>query len=137
MTASCLQNLGRDTLDVVNLRVGGGTAPGAGSIEEPLTFLAELKRQGPIRRPGSSNITPEQLAAGQKITEIICVQNMYNVAQRNDEGFIDDLAKQGSAYVPFFPLGGFTPLQSPALDAADAIVVHLIMHTIDRMQQLV
>jgi pyridoxine 4-dehydrogenase len=112
-----LRNLGLERLDVVNLRVGGFTAPEPGSIEEPLTVLAELKRQGLIRHLGLSNVSPEQLAEGQKITEIVCVQNFYNVAQRADDAFIDDLAKQGIAYVPFFPLGGFTPLQSSALDA--------------------
>ena len=91
-----------------------------GSIEEPLTVLAELKRQGLIRHLGLSNITAEQLAEGQTITEIVCVQNFYNVANRNDDGFISDLAGQGIAYVPFFPLGGFTPLQSSKLDAAAA-----------------
>jgi len=115
-----LRNLGLDRLDVVNLRVGGVDRPSEGSIEEPLTVLAELKRQGLIRHLGLSNITPGQLAEGQKITEIVCVQNMYNVAQRNDDSFIDQLAKQGIAYVPFFPLGGFTPLQSSALDTAAA-----------------
>ena len=83
-------------------------------------MLAELKRQGLIRHLGLSNVSPEQLAEGQRITEIVCVQNFYNVAQRNDDGFIDDLAGQGLAYVPFFPLGGFTPLQSSKLDAAAA-----------------
>jgi aryl-alcohol dehydrogenase-like predicted oxidoreductase len=111
-----LRNLGVDALDVVNLRVGGIMEPTEGSIEEPLTVLAELKRQGLIRHLGLSNVTPNQLAESQKITEIVCVQNMYNVAQRNDDGFIDDLAKQGIAYVPFFPLGGFTPLQSSTLN---------------------
>jgi pyridoxine 4-dehydrogenase len=115
-----LQNLGLDALDVVNLRVGGIMGPSPGSIEEPLTVLAELKCQGLIRHLGLSNVSPEQLAEGQRITEIVCVQNFYNVAQRNDDGFIDDLAGQGLAYVPFFPLGGFTPLQSSKLDAAAA-----------------
>jgi len=115
-----LRNLGLERLDVVNLRVGGFTAPIAGSIEEPLTVLAELKRQGLIRHLGVSNVTPEQLAEGRVITEIVCVQNFYNVANRNDDDFIDDLAGQGIAYVPFFPLGGFTPLQSLVLDAAAA-----------------
>jgi len=115
-----LRNLGLDKLDVVNLRVGGVMGPSEGSIEEPLTVLAELKRQGLIRHLGVSNVSPEQLAEAQKITEIVCVQNFYNVAQRNDDGFIDDLAGQGIAYVPFFPLGGFTPLQSSVLDAAAA-----------------
>jgi len=95
-------------------------APSEGSIEEPLTVLTELKRQGLIRHLGLSNVSPEQLTSGQKITEIVCVQNCYNVAQRNDDGFIDDLAGQGIAYAPFFPLGGFTPLQSSKLDAAAA-----------------
>ncbi len=113
-----LRNLGLDTLDVVNLRVGGVMGPSEGSIEEPLTVLAELKRQGLIRHLGLSNVSPAQLAQGQAITEIVCVQNLYNVAHRPDDGFIDDLARQGIAYVPFFPLGGFTPLQSSALDAA-------------------
>jgi pyridoxine 4-dehydrogenase len=115
-----LRNLGLDRLDVVNLRVGGVMGPSEGSIEEPLTVLAELKRQGLIRHLGLSNVTPGQLAEAQAITEIVCVQNLYNVAHRNDDGFIEDLAGQGIAYVPFFPLGGFTPLQSSALDAAAA-----------------
>ncbi len=115
-----LRNLGLDRLDVVNLRVGGVMGPAEGSIEEPLTVLAELKRQGMIRHLGLSNVSPEQLAEAQKITEIVCVQNLYNVAHRNDDGLVDDLAEQGIAYVPFFPLGGFSPLQSSALDAAAA-----------------
>jgi pyridoxine 4-dehydrogenase len=115
-----LRNLGLDHVDVVNLRVGGITEPGQESIEEPLTVLAELKRQGLTRHIGLSNITPKQLAEGRTITEIVCVQNFYNVAHRNDDAFIDDLTAQGIAYVPFFPLGGFTPLQSSALDAAAA-----------------
>jgi pyridoxine 4-dehydrogenase len=113
-----LRNLGLDAMDVVNLRVGGISEPSEGSIEEPLTVLAELKQQGLIRHLGLSNVTPKQLAEAQTITEIVCVQNFYNVAHRNDDAFIDDLAKQGIAYVPFFPLGGFTPLQSSALDTA-------------------
>jgi pyridoxine 4-dehydrogenase len=115
-----LRNLGLDKLDVVNLRVGGVMGPSEGSIEEPLTVLAELKLQGLIRHLGLSNISPEQLAEGQRITEIVCVQNLYNVAHRNDDGFIDDLAGLGIAYVPFFPLGGFSPLQSSKLEAAAA-----------------
>jgi pyridoxine 4-dehydrogenase len=115
-----LRNLGLDTLDVVNLRVGAVMGPSEGSIEEPLTVLVELKRQGLIRHLGLSNVSPDQLAEGQAITEIVCVQNLYNVAHRDDDGFIDDLARRGVAYVPFFPLGGFTPLQSSALDAAAA-----------------
>jgi len=115
-----LRNLGVDALDVVNLRVGGIAGPSEGSIAEPLTVLAELKRQGLIRHLGLSNVSPEQLAEAQTITEIVCVQNFYNVAHRDDDGFIDDLAGQGIAYVPFFPLGGFSPLQSSVLDAAAA-----------------
>jgi pyridoxine 4-dehydrogenase len=115
-----LRNLGLDHLDVVNLRVGGIMEPGEESIEEPLTVLAELKRQGLIRHIGLSNITAKQLAEARIITEIVCVQNFYNVAHRSDAAFIDALAAQGIAYVPFFPLGGFTPLQSSALDAAAA-----------------
>jgi pyridoxine 4-dehydrogenase len=113
-----LRNLGLETLDVVNLRVGGVMEPSEGSIEEPLTVLAELKRQGLIRHVGLSNITSKQLSEAQTITEIVCVQNFYNVAHRKDDAWIDDLAAQGIGYVPFFPLGGFTPLQSSALDAA-------------------
>ena len=115
-----LKNLGRDTLDVVNLRVGNALEPSEASIEAPLTVLAELKRQGLIRHIGLSNVTPKQLVEGQIISEIVCVQNFYNVAHRNDDRFIDDLAAQGIAYVPFFPLGGFTPLQSSVLDDAAA-----------------
>jgi len=115
-----LRNLALDHLDVVNLRVGGFTEPGQESIEEPLTVLVKLKREGLIRHIGLSNISPQQLAEAQAITEIVCVQNFYNVAQRNDDAFVADLAAQGIAYVPFFPLGGFTPLQSSALDAAAA-----------------
>jgi pyridoxine 4-dehydrogenase len=115
-----LRNLGLETLDVVNLRVGGIMEPSEGSIEEPLTVLAELKRQGLIRHIGLSNITPKQLSEAQTITEIVCVQNFYNVAHRKDDALIDGLAAQGIAYVPFFPLGGFTPLQSSTLDAAAA-----------------
>jgi len=115
-----LRNLGLEILDVVNLRVGGVMEPSEGSIEQPLTVLAELKRQGLIRHIGLSNITPRQLAEAQTITEIVCVQNFYNVAHRKDDALIDDLAAQGIAYVPFFPLGGFTPLQSSALDTAAA-----------------
>jgi pyridoxine 4-dehydrogenase len=115
-----LRNLGLDALDVVNLRVGGMMEPSEESIEEPLKVLAELKRQGLIRHIGLSNVTPKQLVEGQTITQIVCVQNFYNVAHRKDDDFIDDLAAQGIAYVPFFPLGGFTPLQSSELDSAAA-----------------
>ncbi|QOY92172.1 aldo/keto reductase family oxidoreductase [Paludibaculum fermentans] len=113
-----LRNLGLDALEVVNLRVGAIMGPAEGSIEAPLTVLAELKRQGLIRHLGLSNVTPSQLAEARKITEIVCVQNLYNLAHRTDEQFIDELAAQGIAYVPFFPLGGFSPLQSSRLDAA-------------------
>jgi pyridoxine 4-dehydrogenase len=115
-----LRNLGVEALDVVNLRVGGIMGPAEGSIEEPLTVLAELKSQGLIRHLGLSNVSPKQFAEAQTITEIVCVQNFYNVAQHNDDAFVGDLAEQGIAYVPFFPLGGFTPVQSSALDAAAA-----------------
>ena len=115
-----LRNLGVDVLDVVNLRVGGVLGPVDGSIEAPVTVLAELKDQGLIRAIGLSNVTPGQLKEGQKITEIVCIQNLYNVANRGDDALVDDLAKQGIAYVPFFPLGGFTPLQSSVLDEVAA-----------------
>jgi pyridoxine 4-dehydrogenase len=116
-----LRNLGRDALDVVNLRMlGDGHGVSEGSVAEPLTTLAELKAQGLIRHLGLSNVTPTQVAEAQTITEIVCVQNMYNVAHREDDTFIDDLAAQGIAYVPFFPLGGFNPLQSATLDTVAA-----------------
>jgi aryl-alcohol dehydrogenase-like predicted oxidoreductase len=115
-----LRNLGLDTLDVVNLRVGGNTGPSEGSIENTSTVLAELKRQGLIQHIGLSNVTPSQIAEAQAIAELVCVQNFYNIAHRNDDGFIDSLAESGIAYVPFFPLGGFTPLQSSALDTVAA-----------------
>src|SRR5205085_2272879 len=113
-----LRNLALDTLDVVNLRVGGVTAPTEGSIEQPFTVLADLQRQGLIRHLGLSNVTPAQLAEAQKIAPVVCIQNFYNIANRSDDGFIDSLAAQGIAYVPFFPLGGFSPLQSSSLDSA-------------------
>jgi len=115
-----LRNLGLDTLDVVNLRVGGINGPTEGSIAEPLTVLAELQQQGLIKHLGLSNVSPAQLAEAQKIAKIVCIQNLYNVAHRTDDAFIDDLARQHIAYVPFFPLGGFTPLQSAKLDDAAA-----------------
>ena len=115
-----LRNLGLEVLDVVNLRVGGVEKPSEGSIAEPLAVLVELKRQGLIRHIGLSNVTPTQLAEAESLTKIACVQNLYNVAHRDDDAFIDDLARQGIAYVPFFPLGGFNPLQSAALDAVAA-----------------
>jgi pyridoxine 4-dehydrogenase len=113
-----LRNLGLDALDVVNLRVGGMMGPTDASIEEPLTVLADLKRQGLIRHLGLSNISAQQFAEAQTITEIVCVQNLYNVSHRSDDVFISDLAQRGVAYMPFFPLGGFTPLQSSVLDSA-------------------
>ncbi len=111
-----LRNLGLDALDVVNLRVGGITGPSEDSIEEPLTVLADLQSKGLIRHLGLSNVTPGQLSEAQRIAAIVCVQNFYNVAHRIDDAFIDDLAAQGIAYVPFFPLGGFSPLQSTTLN---------------------
>jgi pyridoxine 4-dehydrogenase len=108
-----LRNLGLDVLDVVNLRI---VQTGA-SVEEPLTALTELQRQGLVRHIGLSNVTPAQLAEARTITSIVCVQNQYNLAHRQDDALIDDLARDGIAYVPFFPLGGFTPLQSSTLSA--------------------
>lgn len=117
-----LRNLGLDLLDIVNLRVGGMLEPSEGSIEEPLSALAELRRQELIRHIGLSNVTPRQFREAQRITEIVCVQNFYNLAHRADDSFVDTLAKQGIPYVPFFPLGGFTPLQSSVLDrVADSL----------------
>jgi aryl-alcohol dehydrogenase-like predicted oxidoreductase len=113
-----LRNLELDQLDVVNLRVGGMLKPSEGSIDEPLSALADLKRKGLIRHIGLSNVTPRQLAEAQAISSVVCVQNFYNLANRDDDAFIDELAGQGIAYVPFFPLGGFNPLQSEALEAA-------------------
>jgi pyridoxine 4-dehydrogenase len=115
-----LRNLGLEVLDIVNLRVGGVEAPSEGSIAEPLAVLAALKKQGLIRHLGLSNVTPGQLKEAQSITDIVCIQNFYNVAHRNDDAFIDDLAQQDIAYVPFFPLGGFNPLQSASLDTVAA-----------------
>ncbi|MHB2207395.1 aldo/keto reductase family oxidoreductase [Methylobacterium sp. CM6257] len=116
-----LRNLGMDALDVVNLRLMFDVhGPAEGSIEAPLTVLAELQHQGLIRRIGLSNATPRQVAEGRRITDIVCVQNQYNLAHRGDDGFIDDLAKAGTAYVPFFPLGGFSPLQSSTLSEVAA-----------------
>ena len=122
-----LRNLAVDALDVVNLRVGGIHGPVDGSIEAPLTVLAELKSQGLIRHLGLSNVTAGQLAEAQKISDIVCIQNLYNVAHRHDDDFIDALAAQGIAYVPFFPLGGFSPLQSGVLDRVAASLKHTPM----------
>ncbi|KAA6459284.1 aldo/keto reductase family oxidoreductase [Acidobacteria bacterium AB60] len=117
-----LRNLGLDALEVVNLRVGGISSPTETPIAEQVTVLAELQQQGLIRHIGLSNVTPRQLAEAQGIAPIVGIQNMYNVAHRDDDAFIDDLATQGIAYVPFFPLGGFTPLQSSELNAvADSL----------------
>jgi pyridoxine 4-dehydrogenase len=114
-----LRNLGVDAIDVVNLRMMSDK-PSEGSIAEPLTVLSELKEQGLIQHLGLSNVTPKQLTEAQTITEIVCVQNEYNLAHRNDDAFIDQLAQQGIAYTPFFPLGGFSPLQSSALESTAA-----------------
>ncbi|PLK72790.1 oxidoreductase [Rhizobium sp. TH135] len=111
-----LKNLGLDALDVVNLRAMFDVhGPAEGDLEEPLTVLAELQQQGLVKHVGLSNVTPKQVADGRKITEIVCVQNMYNLAHRADDALIDQLAAEGTAYVPFFPLGGFSPLQSSTL----------------------
>jgi aryl-alcohol dehydrogenase-like predicted oxidoreductase len=111
-----LRNLGLDVLEVVNLRsMLGVHGPVEGSLEAPLTVLADLQRQGLVRHIGLSNVTAKQIADGKKICEIVCVQNLYNLAHRDDDALIDALAKDGIAYVPFFPLGGFTPLQSDTL----------------------
>ena len=112
-----LRHLGLDRLDVVNLRIMFAPGPCEGSIAAPLTVLADLQRQGLVRRIGLSNVTPKQVAEGRSVAEIVCVQNLYNLAHRHDDALIDDLAAAGIAYVPFFPLGGFTPLQSATLDA--------------------
>jgi pyridoxine 4-dehydrogenase len=114
-----LRNLGLDVMEVVNLRImGSGQGPAEGPVEAPLTVLAELQRQGLVRHIGLSNVTPSQIEEARRICDIVCVQNMYNVAHRDDDALIDDLARGGVAYVPFFPLGGFTPLQSSALNGA-------------------
>jgi len=111
-----LRNLGVEVLEVVNLRVMFDThGPAEGSIEASLTVLADLQRQGLVRHIGLSNVTPTQIAEGRRIAEIVCVQNQYNLAHRGDDALIDDLARDGLAYVPFFPLGGFSPLQSSTL----------------------
>ncbi len=112
-----LRNLGLDVLDVVNLRAMFGVhGPAEGSIEPSLTVLAELQRQGLVRHIGLSNVTPTQIAQGRGIAEIVCIQNNYNLAHREDDALLDDLAAAGIAYVPYFPLGGFTPLQSATLN---------------------
>jgi len=110
-----LTNLGLDALDAVNLRVGGLDAPEPGSIAEPFGVLAEMEREGLIKHLGVSNVSAEQVAEAQSIAPVVCVQNFYNIAHRQDDSLIDSLAEQGIAYVPFFPLGGFSPLQSDTL----------------------
>ncbi|QRM46761.1 aldo/keto reductase family oxidoreductase [Rhizobium sp. BG4] len=111
-----LRNLGLDAIEVVNLRAMFDVhGPAEGSMEEPLTVLADLQRQGLIKHIGLSNVTAKQVADGRKITEIVCVQNQYNLAHRGDDALVDALAAAGTAYVPFFPLGGFSPLQSTTL----------------------
>jgi pyridoxine 4-dehydrogenase len=116
-----LRNLGRDVLDIVNLRSMHGMAqPVEGSIEAPLAILADLQWKGLVRHIGLSNVTPAQVAQARRITPIVCVQNNYNLAQRRDDALLDDLNRQGIAYVPFFPLGGFTPLQSSPLSDVGA-----------------
>ncbi len=118
-----LRNLGVDVLDVVNLRAMFDVHhPAEGSLEAPLTALADLQRKGLVRHIGLSNVTPKQIADGRRICEIVCVQNYYNLAHRSDDALIETLAGQGIAYVPFFPLGGFTPLQSSTLsDVAERL----------------
>jgi pyridoxine 4-dehydrogenase len=115
-----LTNLGLDALDVVNLRLGGLAAPEPDSIAEPFSVLAEMQQQGLIKHLGVSNVTAEQVAEAQLIVPVVCVQNFYNIANRQDDSLIDSLAEQGIAYVPFFPLGGFTPLQSDTLSRVAA-----------------
>jgi pyridoxine 4-dehydrogenase len=111
-----LRNLGLDVLEVINLRIMFDVhGPAEGSIEAPLTALADLRRQGLVRHIGLSNVTPKQVVEGRALADIVCVQNQYNLAHRDDDALIDNLAATGIAYVPFFPLGGFTPLQSTAL----------------------
>lgn len=112
-----LKRLGLEALDVVNFRAMFGLTPTEGSITESVGVLADLKREGLVRHIGVSNVTAAQIAEARGVTEIVCVQNMYNLVHREDDALVDDLAKDGVAYVPFFPLGGFSPLQSSALSA--------------------
>jgi aryl-alcohol dehydrogenase-like predicted oxidoreductase len=112
-----LNNLGLDALDVVNLRVGGFDSPEPGSIVEPFSVLARLQQEGLIKHLGVSTVSAEQVAEAQSIAPIVCVQNFYNIANRADDALIDSLAAQGIAYVPYFPLGGFSPLQSGTLES--------------------
>jgi pyridoxine 4-dehydrogenase len=115
-----LRNLGLDVLDAVNLRLGGFDGPEPGSVEEQFTALAQMQQEGLIRHLGISTVSAEQIAEAQTIAPVVCVQNFYNVAQRVDDELIDSLAAQGVAYVPYFPLGGFTPLQSSTLESVAA-----------------
>jgi pyridoxine 4-dehydrogenase len=115
-----LGRLGLDALDVVNLRVGGLDAPEAGSIAEQFGALAELRQQGLIRHLGVSTVDADQLAEAQAIAPVVCVQNLYNIANRGDDPLVEATARQGIAYVPYFPLGGFTPVQSDTLHAVAA-----------------
>jgi len=115
-----LERLGVDAIDVVNLRLGGMDAPEPGSLAEPFGALAELQQQGLIRHLGLSTVTAEQVAEAQSIAPVVCVQNLYNVAHRADDALVDALAAQGIPYVPYFPLGGFSPLQSETLNAVAA-----------------
>ena len=115
-----LEDLGLEVLDLVNLRLGDAQGPQPGSLAEPFEALAGLQQQGLIRHLGVSNATAEQVTEAQAIAPVVCVQNMYNLAYRHDDKLIDELAGQGIAYVPFFPLGGFSPLQSSALSAVAA-----------------
>ena len=112
-----LKNLGLDVLDVVNLRVGGLSSPAPGSLAEPFTVLAQLQQEGLIKHLGVSTVSAEQVAEAQSIAPVVCVQNFYNIANRGDDDLIDSLAAQGIAYVPYFPLGGFSPLQSDTLNS--------------------
>jgi len=115
-----LDRLGLDALDVVNLRVGGFDSPEAGSLAEPFGALAQMQQEGLIKHLGVSTVSAEQVAEAQSIAPIVCVQNFYNIANRTDDALIESLAAQGIAYVPYFPLGGFTPLQSGALESVAA-----------------
>jgi pyridoxine 4-dehydrogenase len=115
-----LNRLGLDVLDVVNLRVGGFDSPEPGSLVEPFTALVQMQQEGLIKHLGVSTVSAEQVAQAQSIAPIVCVQNFYNIANRADDALIDSLAAQSIAYVPYFPLGGFTPLQSGTLDAVAA-----------------
>jgi aryl-alcohol dehydrogenase-like predicted oxidoreductase len=112
-----LANLGLDAMDVVNLRMGGLSGPQPGSIAEPFTALAELQQEGLIKHLGLSTVNAEQIAEAQSIAPVVCVQNLYNLAHREDDALVDSLAAQGIAYVPYFPLGGFSPLQADELDS--------------------